>query len=131
MKKINFVSMTNSYFGALLLIPGPLCVGATVYARNHGHGEKYVPGYVIDRAGPVSYTVEVVIDGRRLHWKRHIDQLHARFPPSNTPPYGNREIADNDDAIAESDISDVEDENANRDIAIQCLPKCLPKKQTL
>ena len=93
-------------------------VGATVYARNHGHGEKYVPGYVIDRAGPVSYTVEVVIDGRPLHWKRHIDQLHARFPPSNTPPDGNREIADIDDVIAESDISDVEDENANRDIAI-------------
>ena len=83
--------------------------------ETNRHLWKYVPGYVIDRAGPVSYTVEVVVDGRPLHWKRHIDQLHVRFPPSNTPPDGNRAIADIDDVIAESDISDVEDENVNRD----------------
>ena len=42
------------HFGQLFWQSGPLCVGATVYAQNYRMGEKYVPGHIIDRAGPVS-----------------------------------------------------------------------------
>ena len=53
MNKINFVSMTNSYFGALLLIPGPLCAGVT--------------GDMVPSADPVLGTKPA--GGSRSHWR--------------------------------------------------------------
>ena len=49
-----------------------LCVGQRVLVRNYRPGENWIPGTVVDRRGPLSYTVRIA-DGQLLH--RHIDQL--------------------------------------------------------
>ena len=49
-----------------------LCVGQRVLVRSYRSGEDWVPGTVIERRGPLSYTVQVA-DGQL--WHRHIDQL--------------------------------------------------------
>ena len=49
-----------------------LCVGQRVLVRNYRPGEDWVPGTVVDRKGPHSYTVQVA-NGQL--WHRHIDQL--------------------------------------------------------
>ena len=52
-----------------------LCVGQRVLVRNYRPGENWIPGTVVDRRGPLSYTVRIA-DGQLLH--RHIDQLKER-----------------------------------------------------
>ena len=49
-----------------------LCVGQRVLVRNYRPGEDWIPGTVVDRRGPHSYTVQVASG---LLWHRHIDQL--------------------------------------------------------
>lgn len=49
----------------------------SVFARNLGQGNKWVPATITARMGLVSYRVEVEYSG--LLWKRHMDQICARF----------------------------------------------------
>ena len=57
-----------------------LSVGQAVMARNYGSGEKWLPGIIIGRQGPVSYLVQT----ERGEWRRHIDQLRARIVLENS-----------------------------------------------
>ena len=47
-------------------------VSDSVMARNYGHGPKWESGVVVERRGPVSYTVQL---NSGILWRRHIDQL--------------------------------------------------------
>ena len=49
-----------------------LQVGDPVLAKNFSVGEKWMPGCIVSKTGPVSFTVELK-DGRVV--KRHLDQL--------------------------------------------------------
>ena len=49
-----------------------LSVEQRVLVQNYRPGENWVPGTVVDRRGPLSYTVRIA-DGQLLH--RHTDQL--------------------------------------------------------
>ena len=59
-----------------------LVPGAAVLARDYGGANKWVSGIVLQRLGPITYSVEIS-NGRIV--KRHIDQLkpcvEARTPP--------------------------------------------------
>ena len=46
----------------------------TVYARNFREGEGWLPGHIVEVAGPVSYNIQLD-DG--LHWKRHQDHIRS------------------------------------------------------
>ncbi|XP_058868762.1 uncharacterized protein K02A2.6-like [Acipenser ruthenus] len=47
-------------------------VGQAVLAREYRKGDKWIPGVVTAKTGPVSYTVDV---GPGMSWRRHADQL--------------------------------------------------------
>ena len=49
-----------------------LVVGQSVMAKNFATGDKWVPGVIIQRQSPLSYTVQT---DTGLQWKRHIDHL--------------------------------------------------------
>ena len=49
--------------------------GDQVYARNYAQGEKWVPGRIDQRTGPVSFTVE--LEDHRMT-RRHQDQIFRR-----------------------------------------------------
>ena len=49
-----------------------LFIGQRVMVRNFRAGDKWVPGTIMERTGPLSYLVQVT--GGQM-WKRHIDQL--------------------------------------------------------
>ena len=68
-------------------------VGQEVMARNFHDGDKWVPGMVIERKGPLSYTIQTESG---MLWRRHIDQLRklatstansADSPEESTSPY--------------------------------------------
>ncbi|RXN04227.1 putative protein K02A2.6-like protein [Labeo rohita] len=48
------------------------CVGDSVLVRDYRKGEKWIPGVVMSRTGPVFYIVKV---GAAGSWKRHVDQM--------------------------------------------------------
>ena len=52
--------------------------GNTVYAREFGKQEKWCPGVITTKTGPVSYTVQLN-DDREV--RRHQDQVIQRSPP--------------------------------------------------
>ena len=47
-------------------------IGDNVIARNYGSGPKWESAVVVERTGPLSYTVQ--LNSGRI-WRRHIDQL--------------------------------------------------------
>ena len=49
-----------------------LFIGQRVMVRNLRPGDKWVPGTIVERTGPLSYLVQV---GRGKTWKLHIDHL--------------------------------------------------------
>ncbi len=49
-----------------------LTVGQEVMARNYRDGDKWLPGVVVERKGPLSYVVQMKSG---VLWRRHIDQL--------------------------------------------------------
>ena len=49
--------------------------GDSVLVRNYLGKQKWVPGKVVSRDGPVSYTVQVE-SGK---WRRHIEQIRSRI----------------------------------------------------
>ena len=48
----------------------------TVYARNFGPGQKWLPGTIVATSGPMSYRV-LLEDGRV--WRRHQDHMKQRW----------------------------------------------------
>ena len=54
---------------AMHTIKRELFVGQQVMVRNLHPGDKWVPGTILERTGPLSYLV------RGQTWKRHIDYL--------------------------------------------------------
>ena len=47
-------------------------IGDNVMARNYGSGPKWESAVVVERKGPLSYTVQL---DSGVIWRRHIDQL--------------------------------------------------------
>jgi len=47
-------------------------IGANVMARNYGSGPKWESAVVVERKGPLLYTVQL---DSGVIWRRHIDQL--------------------------------------------------------
>ena len=48
----------------------------TVYARNFGQGEVWLPGIISEVTGPVSYVIKLT-DGRTV--RRHQDHVRRRY----------------------------------------------------
>ena len=47
-------------------------VGNRVLAKNFLDGDKWVPGVIVERKGPLSYIVQIRTGAQ---WRRHVDQL--------------------------------------------------------
>ena len=69
-----------------------LTIGQDVMARNYRAGDKWMPGTVIGRRGPLSYTVQMKTGAI---WRRHIDQLreHIDRADVNSDPTSSDEVA--------------------------------------
>ena len=52
-------------------------IGQKVLVKNFGQRDKWVPATTTAKTGPVSYRVEM--EGSGLSWRRHVDQIRARF----------------------------------------------------
>ena len=70
-----------------------LFVGTPVMVRDYHHSHQWIPGRVLKKLGPVTYSVDVG-DGRI--WKRHIDQLTERFGARDTPESPRDALNDDD-----------------------------------
>ena len=46
-------------------------MGESVIARNYSDGEKWLPGTIAEKLGPLLYSVKM---DNGLLWRRHIDQ---------------------------------------------------------
>ena len=57
-------------------------VGQDVMARNYRDGDKWTPGVIVERKGPLSYVVQV---NSGLLWRRHVDQIRERIGAVTTP----------------------------------------------
>ena len=55
----------------------------TVYVRNFGPGQKWLPGTIVATTGPVSYRV-LLEDGRV--WRRHQDHMRQRWEKQVSSP---------------------------------------------
>ena len=73
-----------------------LSVGSPVMVRDFRHANKWIPGTVARKLGPVTYHVNIT-DGKIL--KRHIDNLTRRLEPQLTAP-----DADADTAIVQDNF---------------------------
>ena len=66
-------------------------VGDRVMARNYRDGDKWVPGVILTRVGPMSYEVKV----QTGVWRRHIDQIvAANVPIKDTLPSDDASVPD-------------------------------------
>lgn len=63
-------------------------VGQAVYVRNYSEGNRWVPAWVVEISGPVSYKVQIE-DG--TVWRRHVNQMIAR-QVANVPLPSNSEV---------------------------------------
>ena len=59
-----------------------LSVGQTVMARNYTGKDRWLPGTVQAKTGPLSYEIKV---GPDRIWRRHFDQLRASSVKLNEP----------------------------------------------
>jgi hypothetical protein len=84
-------------------------VGDLVYARNYAQGEKWIPGRIEQRTGPVSFTVEL---GENRKVRRHQDQIFAR--ENNEQLEERTFIRDNEKELSgEPIVEDLEDQLSN------------------
>ena len=58
-----------------------LTVGQEIMARNYRDGDKWMPGIVVERKGPLSYIVKMKSGAL---WRRHIDQLRELVGAATT-----------------------------------------------
>ena len=95
--------------------PRQFVIGDTVLVKNFSaHGEKWLPGRIIEERGPVSFTVELS-DGRVV--RRHVDHIHA----SNVVM--DPEIRE-DQIVMSEERSLVDDQNiTSQDLADDVTPK--------
>ena len=56
--------------------------GDTVFARNFGRGDKWLPAVVETTTGPVSAKVQV--NDSDIAWRRHFDHIRSRDPNCNS-----------------------------------------------
>ena len=77
-------------------------------ARNHGNGPKWMFSVVIERKGPLSYTVQLESG---LLWRRHIDQL--RHGINVSPESGVEAPTGGLGSQASTEESRIEDKNAS------------------
>ena len=54
----------------------------TVWARNYRGSEKWLPGVIDKKTGPVSYQVQV----KGMRWRRHAEQLRKRDQEQSPEP---------------------------------------------
>ena len=54
----------------------PMFPGITVFVREYSGPHKWIPGVILQKLGPVTFSV-AINNGRTV--KRHIDQLHHRI----------------------------------------------------
>lgn len=73
-------------------------VGDAVFARNYSAGDKWIPGVISMKSGPLSYHVTLT-DDRVV--RRHVDQLQKRTTPGS--------VDQSDNNTSESDSLDVVD----------------------
>ena len=69
--------------------------GSPVMARNYQGDTRWIPGAVVGKLGPVTYSVHVDVGNGRVV-KRHVDQLRHRnvsTSPAQTMPES--KVADN------------------------------------
>ena len=57
--------------------------GDTVYVRNYGQGEMWLPGIIAQVIGPVSSLIDLT-DGKQV--KHHQDQIRKCYSPSTELP---------------------------------------------
>ena len=82
-------------------------VGDNVTTRNYGNGPKWMSSVVIERRGPLSYTVQLESG---LLWWRHIDQLRDGV---NVSPQSDVETSTGGlSSQAFTEESSIEDKNA-------------------
>ncbi|XP_055680279.1 uncharacterized protein K02A2.6-like [Lutzomyia longipalpis] len=62
--------------------PRKFRVGDAVYVRNYSEGNQWVPAWVAEVTGPVSYKVQTE---NGTVWRRHVNQMIERLV-KNTPP---------------------------------------------
>lgn len=55
--------------------PRKFKVGQAVYVRNYSEGNKWVPAWVVEIIGPVSYKVQIESG---IVWRRHVNQMIGR-----------------------------------------------------
>ena len=51
--------------------------GEAVYARNFSQGEKWIPGRILKRTGPLSFRIQ--LEQGQIVWRRHQDQIRKRY----------------------------------------------------
>lgn len=80
----------------------------TVYVRNFGQGELWVPGVISEVTGPVSYTIELT-DGSGRTVRRHQDHVRRRHDVLAEPLLVPEQVVE---PVAESrgDAADVQQE---------------------
>ena len=62
----------------------PMFPGTTVFVREYNGPLKWIPGVILQKLGPVTFSV-AINNGRTV--KRHIDQLRHRIAtPKAHPP---------------------------------------------
>ena len=54
-------------------------VGQSVFARNFGRGDKWLPGIIENVHGERNYVVKVFGSHGDMIWRRHTDQLKGRY----------------------------------------------------
>ena len=51
--------------------------GEAVYARNFSQGEKWIPGRILKRTGPLSFRIQ--LEQGQIVWRRHQDQIRKCY----------------------------------------------------
>ncbi|XP_055699702.1 uncharacterized protein K02A2.6-like [Phlebotomus papatasi] len=85
-------------------------VGAAVYVRNYAEGNRWVPAWVVEVNGPVSYKVQLE-DGSVL--RRHVNQMISRLIKDTQMPvevHGPSELEESADVVESSGEEEDEEE---------------------
>ena len=77
-------------------------VGDTVFTRNFGKGDDWLPARIVERTGPVSFRVELEHEG--LIWRRHQDLIRKRHVEELPFPPVELEIPEDDSPESEPEV---------------------------
>ena len=94
--------------------------GQHVMVRDFHSSTKWIPGEIIDRSGPVSYTVQLQ-DGKVI--RRHIDHLCA-YSPEQPKPAEEQEISPPEFEFVNSPtVDDQADDELNSEVPVRRYPQ--------